>query len=43
VPKNCAEVLKCGGKNNGIYSIDPDGKGAFKVNIFRPKLNTYFG
>jgi len=31
VPKNCAEVLKCGGKKNGVYSVDPDGKGAFKV------------
>ncbi|KAK3746037.1 hypothetical protein QZH41_012981 [Actinostola sp. cb2023] len=28
--KNCAEVLKCGGKQSGVYSVDPDGKGAFK-------------
>ncbi|KAK3739527.1 hypothetical protein QZH41_016204, partial [Actinostola sp. cb2023] len=31
VAKNCAEVLKCGGKKSGVYSVDPDGKGAFKV------------
>ncbi|XP_031573025.1 fibrinogen C domain-containing protein 1-like [Actinia tenebrosa] len=31
VPKNCAEVLKCGGKKSGIYKIKPDSKAAFKV------------
>ncbi|KXJ05764.1 Tenascin-R, partial [Exaiptasia diaphana] len=31
VPKNCAEVLKRGNKQSGVYKIDPDGKGAFQV------------
>ena len=29
--KNCAEVLKAGNTRNGVYSIDPDGQGAFDV------------
>ena len=29
--KNCAEYYKKGVKVDGIYSIDPDGKGSFKV------------
>ena len=29
--KNCAELLKAGKDTNGIYSIDPDGQGAFDV------------
>ncbi|XP_031565954.1 ryncolin-1-like [Actinia tenebrosa] len=31
VSKNCAEVLKNGGKKSGVYTVDPDGKGKFKV------------
>ncbi|XP_031556939.1 fibrinogen C domain-containing protein 1-like isoform X1 [Actinia tenebrosa] len=31
VPKNCAEVLRGGGKKSGVYTVDPDGKGPFKV------------
>ncbi|XP_031565512.1 techylectin-5B-like [Actinia tenebrosa] len=31
VPKNCAEVLRRGGKKSGVYTVDPgDGKGPFK-------------
>ncbi|KXJ05287.1 Fibrinogen-like protein A [Exaiptasia diaphana] len=31
-PKNCQEVLtKCGGKKSGVYKVNPDGKGEFKV------------
>ncbi|XP_031565948.1 ryncolin-1-like [Actinia tenebrosa] len=30
-PKNCAEVLKRGKNKSGIYTVDPDGKGRFKV------------
>ena len=33
VSKNCAELLKCGHKQSGVYEINPDGKGAFKVNV----------
>ncbi len=29
--KNCAEYYKKGMKTDGIYSIDPDGRGSFKV------------
>lgn len=29
--KNCADLYKCGQKKNGVYKIDPDGKGAFDV------------
>ena len=29
--KNCAEYYKKGIKTDGIYSVDPDGKGSFKV------------
>ena len=31
VLKNCAEVLKSGGKMSGLYKIDPDGLGEFEV------------
>ncbi|EDO39897.1 predicted protein, partial [Nematostella vectensis] len=31
-PKNCADVLKFGGKSNGVYTIHPEGEfDAFKV------------
>ena len=29
--KNCADLYKCGHKKNGVYKINPDGKGAFNV------------
>nr|XP_058940181.1 angiopoietin-related protein 7-like [Pocillopora verrucosa] len=29
--KDCAELYKCGERINGVYSIDPDGSGPFKV------------
>ena len=29
--KNCADLYKEGIKQNGVYEIDPDGKGSFKV------------
>ncbi|XP_028516783.1 fibroleukin [Exaiptasia diaphana] len=29
--KNCADLYKHGIKQSGVYSIDPDGKGRFKV------------
>ena len=29
--KNCADLYKAGIKENGVYQIDPDGKGSFKV------------
>ncbi|XP_022807760.1 fibroleukin-like [Stylophora pistillata] len=29
--KNCAELYKCGQTINGVYTIDPDGSGAFNV------------
>ena len=31
VHKNCGEVLQNGGKQSGLYYIDPDGKGFFQV------------
>ena len=31
LPKNCAELYNCGQTISGVYSIDPDGKGAFNV------------
>ncbi|XP_020897245.1 ryncolin-1 isoform X2 [Exaiptasia diaphana] len=31
VLKNCAELYKRGFKRSGVYTIDPDGKGKFKV------------
>ena len=31
VPKNCAEVYKSGGINSGVYKINPDCLGEFKV------------
>ena len=31
VKKNCAELYKSGKRNNGVYTIDPDGRGAFDV------------
>jgi len=31
VKKNCAEVYKSGDRINGVYTIDPDGSGAFDV------------
>ncbi|XP_078356749.1 ryncolin-1-like [Oculina patagonica] len=30
-PKNCAELYKSGEKISGVYTIDPDGSGAFDV------------
>ena len=29
--KNCAELYKCGQTISGVYTIDPDGSGAFNV------------
>ena len=29
--KNCADLYEKGNKQNGVYQIDPDGKGSFKV------------
>ena len=29
--KNCAELYKAGKQTNGVYTIDPDGAGAFDV------------
>ena len=29
--KNCAELYKCGQTISGVYTIDPDGSGAFDV------------
>ena len=29
--KNCADLYEKGIKENGVYQIDPDGKGSFKV------------
>ena len=29
--KNCAALYEKGIKQNGVYQIDPDGKGSFKV------------
>ena len=29
--KNCAELYNCGQTISGVYTIDPDGKGAFNV------------
>ena len=29
--KNCADLFKKGVKQNGVYQIDPDGKGSFNV------------
>lgn len=29
--KDCAELYKCGERISGVYSIDPDGSGPFKV------------
>ena len=29
--KNCADLYIKGSKQNGVYQIDPDGKGCFKV------------
>jgi hypothetical protein len=34
VPKNCADVFDCGGRKNGVYTINPDGKDNFKVSTF---------
>ena len=31
VKKNCAELYKSGQRNSGVYTIDPDGSGAFDV------------
>ncbi|XP_020909205.1 ryncolin-2 isoform X2 [Exaiptasia diaphana] len=31
VAKNCYDVLQCGGKQSGVYSVNPDGKGEFQV------------
>ena len=31
VGKNCADLYKKGIKQNGVYQIDPDGKGSFNV------------
>ncbi|CAH3162307.1 unnamed protein product [Pocillopora meandrina] len=30
-PKNCAELYKSGERISGVYTIDPDGSGAFNV------------
>ena len=30
-PRSCAEIKKRGGTTDGVYTIDPDGKGAFKI------------
>lgn len=30
-PRSCAEIKKHGGTTDGVYTIDPDGKGAFKI------------
>ena len=30
-PKSCAEIKKNGGTSDGVYTIDPDGKGAFQI------------
>ena len=29
--KNCADLYKAGIRQNGVYQIDPDGKGSFNV------------
>ena len=29
--KNCADLYEKGIKQNGVYQVDPDGKGSFKV------------
>ena len=31
IKRNCAELYNIGHKTNGVYKIDPDGKGAFLV------------
>ena len=31
VPKNCGEIFKSGKKQNGVYTINPDGLGNFQV------------
>ena len=31
VPRNCAELYKYGERISGVYTIDPDGSGAFDV------------
>ena len=31
VGRNCAELYKSGERNSGVYTIDPDGSGAFDV------------
>ncbi|XP_078350189.1 microfibril-associated glycoprotein 4-like isoform X2 [Oculina patagonica] len=30
-PRSCAEIKKHGGTTDGVYMIDPDGKGAFQI------------
>ncbi|PFX30733.1 Angiopoietin-related protein 1 [Stylophora pistillata] len=31
VSKSCAEIKKRGGSSDGVYAIDPDGKGGFQI------------
>lgn len=31
VSKSCAEIKKTGGSSDGVYAIDPDGKGGFQI------------
>ena len=33
VKKNCAELYKSGKTTSGVYTIDPDGLGAFKSSV----------
>nr|XP_058970231.1 ryncolin-1-like [Pocillopora verrucosa] len=35
ISKSCAEIKKNGGQSDGVYTIDPDGKGAFQVYCYQ--------
>ena len=35
ISKSCAAIKKNGGQSDGVYTIDPDGKGAFQVYCYQ--------